>query len=54
LRALKNNIAEGIELGKKEGQISTLIDLVRKKKLSIIDAADELNITPEKFRSMVL
>ena len=45
---------ESIELGKKEGKISTLIDLVRKKKLSITDAANELNITPEKSRTMML
>lgn len=47
-------LEEGIEIGKKEGQVSTLIDLVKDGLLSVADAAKKLNVSPEKFRSMML
>lgn len=46
-----NILQKGVEQGKKEGRINTLVDLVKKNLLSLSDAAAILHITEEEFKN---
>ena len=45
----KEGLEKGMEIGREEGMVDTLISLVEKGLLSVTDAAEEAEITEEEF-----
>ena len=51
LRGEERGIAKGMEIGRVEGAIKMLIDLFKKGILTLAQAAEEANMSPEEFQN---